>query len=435
MNSYIDYLAPTGANGSSPVRLPIPQACICFKKGVSVTKRYEPLVTGNKVEIEVSNVDLNPVSYVEVAEFPTGFAEASSVDDDFGFKPLRMLLNNRVIPWFTELVERHAKETYPGYEQLPSSVIRQIKKAIRSALDLASEPLRVHEGTIDKYLCQFQFHEITPEPANLEDYWSTVNQRGIYKLITKMPPLSKKSIQFQVNGASYLYSSDSSIYLPWYVDARYPKWGVNHTMSWYKAANSIGEQMIEPNPPYSQIASSDPLPDLFTSTCFNASDTNRLYALFSGAPHLNRPWDMLDSVDIKQIWRQQGRTRGVSINVHNCGDSAGRTRLHVKSYYIPFTGSELQVDVTARSFEFTPVEPFYGTGDTRVFSIGPRTSISKNITYHNLVSAGSGAPVNDSFLATIRNAIVITIVDLDADENELVLANNRGIEIVPLFTT
>lgn len=55
-----------------------------------------------------------------------------------------------------------------------------------------------------------------------------------------------------------------------------------------------------------------------------------------------------------------------------------------------------------------------------------------NVTYHELVSAVSGNAIRDARLASVRDAIVVTIVDLQADNDELVVANNRAIEIVQL---
>lgn len=431
--SYISYLQPTGGPGSSPVRDPLPQARICFKKGLSARKICDPQATGDLVKIEFSNLDLHPVGWLEVAEFPSGFVNASETDDDFGFKPFRMLLKNRIIPWFLELVAGVAMELIPDYDSLPSSTIMGIAHGIREAavdsLTQAYAPLLERETLFDPYLCQFQFAEDPPAASSLDGFWRTINQRGIYKLIQNMPPLSTRSIQFQVRDASYLKPAVEDRWLNWHVDALFPKYGVIHTMSWYRATDMRAENMLTPNPDYSQLVSSNGKPDLFTSTCFWSKDVRKLHALFEGSRSVNDPEGMLNSVDIMPIWRQHGRIVGVSVKVHNCGGQPAESRLQVKSFFMPFTGKELLIDRDVVRYEFKASPPFFGDGECNI-QVYPDSPEGFKIYYDRLYDMVTGRQVEVGFLRRIRHAVIINVVDIWPAEEEVMLSNNKAIEIV-----
>jgi hypothetical protein len=427
-----DAIDPSAYPGDRAVNLPMPQAEICFKKGLSVRKIYDPFTTGNLVEIECGNVDLSPIEWLEVAEFPTGFVSTSEIVDDFGFNPFRLLLTNRIIPWLFELTEGVAREQVPDYDSLPQYIKDQIREKVTTSLINANQPLQQHEDLFNSLLCQFQFHETYPELADLDNFWSTPNQRGIYKLTKNIPPLATRSIQFRITDASFLKTAGQNTWLSWNVDARYPKWGVVHTRSWYRAKNMQKEEMIEPNPPYSQVVSSSPKPDLFTSSCFWRTDVRKLRDLFTGSVNLTEPWDILNSVDIRPLWRRSGRIIGASVDVRNAGMETTSSQMHVKSFFLPFTGEELDIDIGQQRYQFHANPPLIASGVCDIPDINPGAMTNFKIYYDHLDNLATGHSVDRNFISLIKKVVIINVVDIDIPGNESLTSNNKAIEIVRL---
>ncbi|MFC1660794.1 VWA domain-containing protein [Gemmatimonadota bacterium] len=431
IQSYIEYLEPTGVQGSVRVKIPTPQARICFMKGLSVRKAYNPALTGDLVKIECANLDLNPIEWLEIAECPSGFLDVSGIEDDCGFKPFGRLLDHLIIPWFLEHFEHAAREQYPHFDTVPRQTLNNIRIAARSALRSTFGPLLPHEDLIDSCLRQFQFVEETPEPAQLDRFWDTVNQRGIYSLVEDFPPLATRTISFRISDASYLKTSVPDQVLSWYVDACFPKWGINHTMSWYNAVDMQSTAMVLPNPSYHQMVSSNDRPDLFTGTCFFYQDVAKLRELFSGSSTV-QPWKMLNSVDMQPIWEQNGRVVGLSVKVHNAGGQTASSKLHARSYILPFTGEEPNLDFGQNAYHFNVHPPLIGSGEIDFNDLESMSTRVLEVHFHRLNDMSDGSTVDYAYLQNVQNAIIISIAEIEPAEDELMLGNNKAIEIATL---
>lgn len=434
--SYISYLHPTSGAGSIRVDFPLPQARICFRKGLFARKIYNPTATSNLVKIEFCNLDFHPVEWLEFAEYPSGFLNVNDIQDDFEFKPFRLLFNRIIMPWFFEKTWNWAFErsSYAEYLQsLPRLAQRRVRSDWLNNLGVVHEVLENKETHLNPYLCQFSFVENPPTVAsNLNDFWRTTTQRGIYKLTENIPPLSTKILSFRIGDASYL-KRDGTEWLSWHVDALFPKSGITHTMSWYRAAGMQNDEMVTPNPIHTQLASSQNVrPDLFTGTCFSAKDVIKLRKLFLG-PSPDNPWTMLDSSSIEPIWEPRQSKYGVSVKVYNCGDAVGiNSVLRVSSYFMLFTGEhEFESD---SNYEFSPLPPMFATDERVIHRINPDETITFSINYERLYQLGTrDRSISASELNQVKHAVMINVVDISPAGGEIMVGNNKAIEIVQIM--
>lgn len=432
--SYISYLHPTSGAGSTRVNFPLPQARICFKKGLFVRKVYHPTVTNNLVKIEFCNLDIHPVEWLEIAEYPSGFLNVNDIQDDFEFKPFRLLFNRIIMPWFFEKTWNWIFERSPYAEylqSLPLETQRRVRSASLNKLEEVHEILVNKERYLDPYLCQFSFEEKPPTTTNLNDFWRTTTQRGIYKLTENIPPLSSKILSFSIEDASYL-NRNGTEWLNWHVDALYPKSGITHTMSWYSAEGIQNYQMVTPNPIHTQLASSEnSRPDLFTRSCFYANDVNKLRRLFLG-PLPNNPWEMLDSSSIKAIWEPEESKYGVSVKIYNHGGIVGINSLvKITSYFMFFTG-EHEFNPNS-NYEFEPLPPVFATDERVIHRIYPEDTITYKIYYDRLYQLDvRDRTININELKQVKYAVMINVVDISPAEDEIMVGNNKAIEIIQI---
>ena len=416
--SWIQYLQPAGM-GSTQVTMPIgQQRRIKFVLGIIVLKGVSE-DTG-QVELKASNLLNEAVEWLEVAECPSGFLDAYDVKDDFEFSPFKMIFENRIVPWFFKQIFRALN--------IPDTL--NLRNQIRNALrDKHKELLRI-SAELDEYLCQFMFAE---DPPDRDDFWRTLNQRGIYKLARNIPALGDKYIRFRIRDASYLVEDKADQWLISSVDAVEPKYGPSWftTLSRYTAKGMQYWKQVMPNPDHYQFVTAEPRPDLFTSTCFWKNDILRLRKLFQGGS-VEGPWSLLDSEDIGLVRYSSEypfRKIGISVDIHNAGGVGASSQLHAKSYFMPFIKEGLEPP-----YFVSP--PFFATGSCNV-ELDSQESKSYQINYDELyfVPEGWSAPqsVENEFLAKIDNAIVVNTVDISPAEEEIMLANNKAIEIVPFI--
>lgn len=374
------------------------------------------------------------MEWLELAEYPSGFLNVNEIQDDFEFKPFRLLFNRMILPWFLKETWEWALKRSPYAADLRglspwarSGVRSEWKEALRAA----HTALVNRETSLDPYLCQFWFAESPPDEANLDDFWRTINQRGIYKLTENMPPLSTKTLSFRIEDASYL-KRDGTDWLRWHVDALFPKYGIINTMSWYLAADMPNTEMVTPNPLHSQLVSSQPIrPDLFTATCFFDADVPKLRRLFLG-PSPRNPWTLLDSIDIEPIWNPRLSQYGVSVRVRNCGGTfATNSRLHVWSFFMLFTGEqEIQ---PSPSFRLSPTPTAVSGGTRRIGRIDPGQIKTCKIRYRRVCLLSDINKIITNELNKVKHAVMINVVNITRAEDELMLGNNKAIEIVQVM--
>jgi len=417
-DSFIKYLQPAGM-GSTQVTMPIgQQRRIKFVLGINVLKEVSADI--DQVELKASNLLNQAVEWLEVAECPSGFIDAYDVEEDFEFSPFKMIFDNRVVPWFFKQIFRTLN--------IPDT--QNLRNEIRNALrDKHKELLKI-SAELDEYLCQFMFAE---NPPGRDDFWRTSNQRGIYKLAHNIPALGDKYIRFRIRDASYLVEDKPNQWLISPVDAVEPKYGPSWftTLSRYTAKGMQYWKQVMPNPDHYQFVTTEHRPDLFTSTCFWKNDILRLRKLFQGET-VEGPWSLLDSEDIGFVRYHSEypfRKIGISIDIHNAGGVGASSQLHVRSYFMPFIKEGLEPP-----YFVSP--PFFATGSSNV-ELDSHESKSYQINYDKFyfVPEGWSAPqsVENEFLAKIDNAIVINTVDINPAEGEVMLANNKAIEIVPFI--
>jgi hypothetical protein len=421
--SYVSYLEPTGGSASSLRTLPLARAVACFAKGLTVKKSYD----GERVTITAVNVDLNPIDAVQIAEFPSGWIDAYEVTDDFGFDPIRMLYATRFVPW----ILRHAGPGV-GIDTAYDHMMRKLHQMFGEALGQVS--FVDDTPTVDKQL-QLQI---------LRGYWHTSDQRAYYRIIRNMPSRSVREMSFRVKDASSLLNAALSPWLDLNIDALKALGSdVVTEKSVFARSPDMSWQLIQPNPRHTQYVEPGGCPDLYVGTCFKESHLDKLYELFTGnqaGPNPINPWYYLGSSDITPLWsvfeNPDGPETymGAKVTVHNCGTVAAQATITANSVLLPVTGREAPHDVTSGDNPvFTASPLIWGKGSCRSPDVLAGGSVDCTIQYRELRSmsrTGLGRLASQSFLASIRSGIILTLVKIDGVQGEKVLANNVGVEIV-----
>lgn len=433
IGSYITYLHPSGGSGSTEMTLPSPQARVCFKKGLCVRKLYDQGADGELVKIEFSNLDLHPVAWLEVAEYPSGFLNVKEIADDLEFKPFRRLFDGVISDWWYGQTWNWANAASPYRSKLGAMSAQALQLLLhnwKNTLRSTYSPLLKEEGTLDPLLSQFGFVELPPETAHLDDFWRTGHQRGIYRL-TSLRPLTTKNLLFRIEDASYWQREGDAI-LSWHIDALYPKAGITYTMSFYFAAGMRNKKMVVPNPLHTQLVSSLRRPDLFTTTCFLDKDISKLKPLFAG-PLPGNAWQMLDSVDIEPRWDPEQNAYGLRVRVRNGGGHASaETGLTVQSYFLLFTGSHEFLDPD--NLTLTPIAPACAMASTEIGAIAAGGNQVVDFRYnqiHFMTTRAATVPVD--LLRTARYILMINTVQIEPARDELLTGNNTAIEIIRII--
>jgi len=432
-DSTVQYLEPIGASGSGQISFPLPQARIKFILGLQVGKSVSE--DGTQITIQLANLTDIPIESVQVAECPSGFIDAYEIEDDFEFKPFDMLFVNRIVPWFYSKITRGLSTAItPRAKQ---KLLRGIEEILRKSYKY----LFRRSALFDEHLCQFIFAEDHPFK---KEYWRTLNQRGIYKLCKSFPPLGDKFIKFKVKDASYLLDSDFNPWLVSPVDAVTPK-GIMMTLSNYRTKDMRAWKMILPNPYHSQLTSDIPKADIFTATCFLISDLRHLLNLFEGG-YVPNPWRMLDSMGIEvkpESTRAGLNSVKTKVKVHNYGGAMAESSFKVKSYFMPYLKTDWPIpwgDMPPSGFDLpdlgiTATPAFYASGE-RNTRVDFRSTKTHQFTFNQFrfvpPRGGSVYPVDPEIIKKVQNAIVVTTVDLKPAQNELIVGNNKAIEIARL---
>lgn len=440
--SYVSYLQPTGGPNAIRVTQPLPQAIICFKKGLSVSKVHDQVVNPDLVKIQLLNLDLYPIDGVQIAEFPSGWINVKKVSDDFGFKPWIMLLEHRILPWLTKLIL--------NISDPPQISQWEVMDALRAGYHSTLLPL---EDQLAPYLCQFwftdNFADVNPSVSDdiLETFWRTIHQRGIYKLIQNFPALATKTLQFRISDASHLKKDTAMPLLTLPIDAFEPVKGLAISRSRYAFTPNLLQWItIRHNPDHTQFVEGNVKADFYTKTCLSYEWLPCMYDLFTGIQTGLQPcdpWRILDSPDIRSIWSAPALlpnkplyppTMGVRVKVNNCGSAPASGLLRVKSLYIPFTGKELIFSSGAPP-TIKPSRIFFAEGECTIPTVAPGAFTTCGIYYHrgdfryldNPVEA-----VTDEYRRKVRKAMMINVVDINPVGSEELLSNNQAIEIVPV---
>jgi hypothetical protein len=423
--SLIAYLEPNVGAGTIRASLGLPQARIKFVLGLQVTKTLD--IAAGSVRIDVANLDSRTVTQFQLAECPSTYANVADISDDFGFHPFDMLYEERILPWFLHHI--------PIGSSVHPQALQAIAGKVKTALRTCHAPVLDRANELDRYFCQFGFTELKPGNHMYDAFWNTPHQRGIYKAILELGAKASRSLSFQIGGASYLLSSGIAEMLSTPADALETK--LELPMSKYKATSLNEWKRLLPNPSFYQIVSATAKPDLFLRTCFSIEHLDRLMALLLGRP-LDNAWAILDSPDITPIWRpalRHGRI-GLSVILYNAGECpSSPTQLRARSIFLPYTGEEIRQPINpAHPYEAFP--PFFGSIEVQIPSIAARSQWSTDVVFGPLCYLRTGASaverVDLSFLLRVRDAIVISTVDVAATAQEKLLNNNSAIEMVPL---
>ena len=411
-DSKVKYLQPDGI-GSSEVTIPLPQAKIKFTLGFSARKSISQ--GGDTVDIEIINLDPGSANWLEVAEYPSSLLDPRDVEDDYQFKPFGMIFTNTVVPWYITNVWRNLRPR-------PNEAFA-FRHKMTGALTATNIHLLKMGQRLNKHLCQFWFVE--DPAADLAPFWNTINHRGIYKFTRNIPPRESRHLSFHGVDATYLtQTSPGAVHLSWPVDAGETK--SLAPMSKFKGAGMQNWVRVQPNPTRDRMVDHTPGPDLFTMTCFSFSDVDKFRRLLEGPPNADT-WRILDSMDIKVIANAQSQPPkiGVTVNVHNCGGLEAQSVVHVTSCFLPLTGKEP-----------AHVTPFFvGTGQRQLPSVPPMGTQTCTVWYDSLQFVdhdGTSSPLPPATLASVKRALVITLVEIDAAQGEKMLANNSAIEIVEI---
>ncbi len=425
--STISWLEPDVPCGGLMRTLALPQARIKFKLGLHVDKSLAP--DGVTMNVQASNVDARTVKAFELAEYPSSYLDATRIADSFGAHPFRMLYANRIVPWFLRRVP---------VAGLSDRAVQALLRRVRDGLQNAHAAVLAKEVVLDGYLGDFGFGENKPGSGECDAFWNALSQRGQYRYLDELPPHATRSLTYALDGASYLLQSGPDRMLNKPADALESKGLL--PLSEFTAAGLGTWVTLLPNPMHYQIVSASADADLFLRTCFSADHVYLLADLLRGTGNLSNPWAMLDSGDITPIWRP-ATTRpriGATVQIHNGGDAASApTTVRVVSVYLPYSEKDLQpprpphppggpIDVSM---------PFFGTADVAVPSVAARARWSADVLFRRLLYMPiDGAPteVQAATLLAVKDAIVITTVDVTAAGNERMRHNNSAIEIVPL---
>ncbi|MBN1146539.1 MAG: VWA domain-containing protein [Anaerolineales bacterium] len=421
--SKLRWLEPTAGVGSLPIEAELPQAEIKFELGLQVIKSLEQ--DGSLVNIEIHNLDQSPVKWFELLEHPSGFVNPVDFEDDFGFTPLAMLYTGRILPWFKRLIP-------PDLLPPPGPQRTQLFNQVRQALRNAHAPFLALAAEIDPLLGQFATHD-SPYCVDGQTFWNTREVRGAYRLARSLPGKASRYLRFRVEDASFVKSGEVVRLLMAPVDALTLKEG-DPQLSIYLAQGFDEPKEVLPNPLRSQYAYPQPRPDLYVSTGLKGHEWKQFAALFRGRALQGgvSPWDLLDSPDISPFWQHNADAIGVQINICNGGALApAGTLLKVCTYFLPFTGAEFSPPY--------PVSPaLVGIRRTTLPQIPHHEldeSLALSLQFSSLRVLGTSVPAEAELLQQVRKALAVTVVAISPAEGEVMLANNRATEIVPIECT
>ena len=415
--SLLRWLEPAGGAGALMREGDLPQTEIRFELGLRVIKSLQQ--DGNLVQIEIHNLDQSPLQWFELVEHPSGFVNPGEFEDDLGFKPLAMLYRGRILWWFLRLFP---SSLLPPPGPLRTQLLQKLSKAHGPLLSKAAE--------IDPLLGQFATHDNSWE-VNQDLFWSTREVRGAYRLVNSLPGRASRYLRFGIEDASFTKTGEVMRLLMAPVDACTAKEG-DPQLSQYYAQGFDQPQEILPNPLRSQYAQPQPRPDLYVRTGLQGSDWRKFAALFRGKPLATgvNPWGLLDSPDITPFWEHHADAVGAQVRIRNGGGASAPAGalLTVRAYFLPFTGTEL-----SPPYDIGPA--LMGTR-TKTLPLVPAhqldDSLDVSLQFNSLRVLGTHATAEDGFLHKVRKALAITVVEIGPAEGELLLANNRAIDVVPI---
>lgn len=431
-SSYLSFkVANEGASGSMTVLYPVPQAIVCFKKGLSVKKslleetKEGNIITKQRVKIEVINNDLKKVKWVQLAEYPTGFATSKAPRDDFNFEPIKLIMEHKIARLFSsKIIKKHLVPRWdPRLQWIIHNGVRW--GVLGKYMFLSEEKL-----AIDSYLKQFMFREKPHEDHGVGNFWLTKNQRGLYVLEENFPPLTSRSMEFEIKGASFVKNGDNTLVLPWYADALKPKPGKSSSLSWYDYDGSEDRKGVEPNPDFSQYAKAIPRPDLYIKTCFGENDLNKIFDFYTKNYIYNSTWNMVNSEDIRPVVDLERNQMGVTAKVHNCGGTAGAGTIGVTCIFLPLTAKDYTLN--NRVFKYTPCIPIlaYGKENTGSILAGDDKEIKIKL---KIDTSQLGDGLEALRETGILEGVVITLCDIRSCRGEVLTGNNKAIDITRIL--
>lgn len=418
-NSMISYINMVNTNSQTIKISTLPQATIRFNLGLRVRKNITN--SGKKINIGITNLEPNDVSWIEIAEFPNSYLNIKNVNHNFDFNPMDLIYKKYIIPWmYNEVIDNLSSHPSSYIEnRIRRESIDVLKEAHKSVLNI--------DNRINKNLQKFGFSSI---PHNAFDpYWFSKYQHGVYLLERKLPGKQTISMIIDVENAAELNNDSSIVSISNGADATDMK-GIE-VLSKYRSEAMNSWELVSPNPLISQIVQYDPKPDMYVETCFSESDIEVLSSFYKGSRSVD-PWELLDSPDIKcfishrNISSEQGRF-GVSVNVHNIGLLKGSCTVSVNSFFIPITGNE-------GISPFIPMSSFYSSGIGNIEAIESFSSEEVTIWLDDFffIDGQERIPLTKEEYQEIKKAIVISIVKVES-EHEFFSGNNEAIEISRVY--
>ena len=426
-SSYLSWLEPAEGAGSQTASSDLPQTRIRFELGLHVIKRVH--ADGNQISIAIDNLDQSAVPWFELAEHPSGFVNPSAFEDDLEFKPLAMLYEKRILPWFVALIPPAVLPTLPAQRTRMLNLIRQ-------ALRAAHAPFLSLADQLDELLGQFSTVD-APFWVDLDTFWRTPEVRGVYYLVPSLPGKASRYLRFRVQDASFVKGGTTARFFQAPADAVVEKESEQglRPLSQYMAQGWPAPRNVLPNELRGQLAPPVSRPDLYVRTGLQGSQWRDFAALFRGLTLPVQPWQMLDSADIQPFWHNHGAEVGVEVRVHNGGRAnvAPGVGLHVTTYFLPFIG-------VSASPPYSSSPPLVGSVTASLpavpFDTDHDLSVVKSVSFTSLgrLPAAGGVPtsVDATFLSQVRKVLALTVVEIAPAPGEVLLANNRAIEIVPL---
>jgi hypothetical protein len=423
--SSVSWIEPVpGQQGGVRCTAALPQATIRFEFGVKVIKTLSP--DGSMVRVDVANLAPEPVDWFELVECPSGFANPSSVVDDFGFDPLSMLYEHRIVPWFLA--------------QVPPSLLPPAgpaREQLRTRIRNAHAPLLQMKAALNPLLGQISSRD-SPYGVDLRRYWRTRDARGYYRLAKRIEPKGSAVLQFGLSDASFLLAGTAPEALYARADAATLKPG-DPQLSVYRAQGWDKEKEVLPNPERFQIAQTARRPDLHLATALRRANWKHFAALFRGLPmsDVTDPWSLVDSADIEPYWQNAGRQVGMKVHVRNGGaDVEAGVRLHVQAIYLPFTGAEISAPneilrpVSGSRAVTMPAIPHSADEDDGVW-----VDVRFRGLYFGSSEAVSVEQAPLEVLGRIKKAMLVAVVEIEAADGEQMTANNCAIEVAPIACT
>jgi hypothetical protein len=426
-DSRLTWVEPSvGQAGGVAYSATLPQARIRFEFGVRVHKSLSD--DGQCVRIELANLAREPLDDFELIECPTGFADLSQADDDFGFDPLGMLYENRVLPWFVQQIP-------PALRPPPGPARNQLKAKLREA----HAPLLTTRPMLGPLLGQFSCSD-QPCDVDLDKFWRAREVRGLYRLAQRIEAKGQAYLQLRLADASFLLQGTAPETLYARTDATTRKAG-DPQMSVYRARGFAQEKEVLPNPPRMQQVMPGPRPDLCVRTALELAQWKEFGALFRGTAFSSSsidPRSLLGSPDIEPYWRGAGAQVGVRVRVLNGGQDvpAGR-HVQVRAIYLPITGDDWaappykpMAPLVGHRTMSLPAVPYCDDPDVQGLWVSVPFQGLKVAT-----AAGPGAQATAAQLAKVKKALVFVAVEVDLAAGERMSVNNRAIEVAPLACT